>query len=164
MFRACFVSFGQLSPWADRMMATAASLRFSLTAAHGMIDRIHHHAAHVRPAPSPASAARLAAGNVHVVDVANLTNGREAVLMNPTNFARGQFHERITSFERSERRLLPGGARDLATAARSQFNVVHVRAQRNGPKRQRISQFRGNIISSINGCSDLKSVRRKNVA
>ena len=84
--------------------------------------------------------------------------------MNPTNFTRRQLHERITSFERSKRRLLPGAARDLPAASRSQFNVVHVRAQRNGPKRQRISQFRGNIISSINGCSDLESVRRKNVA
>src|SRR4029453_6320849 len=98
-----------------------------------------------------------------MIDVADLANRREAVLVNPTNFARRQFHQRITGFESSKRSLLPRAARDLAAASRSQFNVVNIRAQRNCAERQRIPQISRDIISGINSRSDLKSTWRENV-
>src|SRR5262245_28788827 len=99
-----------------------------------------------------------------MIDVANLANGREAVLVNPTNFAGRHFHQRVPCFQCRERRLLPRTARDLAASPRSQFNVVNVRAERNCAEGQRIPQIRRNIISSNNSRSDSKSIRRENVA
>jgi hypothetical protein len=98
-----------------------------------------------------------------MIDIANLANGRETVLVNSTNFAGRHFHQRISGFQCSKRRLLPGTARDLAATARSQFDVMNIRAQRNGAKRQRIPQIRRNIIPSINGRSNLKSIWREDV-
>ena len=61
-----------------------------------------------------------------MIDIADLANSGEAVLVNPANFARRHFHQRITGFQSSKRSLLPGAARDLAAASRSQFNVVNI--------------------------------------
>jgi len=108
----------------DWSTAVIAALAFA--AAHRVIDRVHDHAAHMRSSALPASTSCFAAGNVHMIDVANLANGREAVLVNPANFARGHFHQRVAGFDSSKRSLLPGTARDLAAASRSQFNVVNI--------------------------------------
>jgi len=47
VFAASLKSFGELSPWTDRVMPAAATLRFPLAAAHRVIDRVHRHAAHM---------------------------------------------------------------------------------------------------------------------
>src|SRR6185369_6476393 len=112
----------------------------------------------------PASTSCFAARHVHMIDIANLANGREAILMDPPNLARRHFYQGISRFQCSKRRLLPGTPRHLAAAAWSQFYVVNIRAQRNRAKRQRISQIRRNIIPGNNTGSDSKSTRRKNVA
>src|SRR6476620_9557930 len=54
VFRAGLKSFRELAPRAHRVMTSAAALRFTLAAAHRVIDRVHDHAAHVRPATLPA--------------------------------------------------------------------------------------------------------------
>src|SRR4029453_3765957 len=100
------------------MMATAPSFRFPLATSHRVIDGVHHHAADMRSSAAPASTSCFAARNVHMIDVANLANSREAVLMKPANFARRHFHQRVSGFQCSKRRLLPGTARDLAPPAR----------------------------------------------
>ena len=145
------------------MMAPTATFRFPLTPAHRVIDGIHHHTAHMRPATLPASASRFATRDIHVIDVTDLTNRGEAILVDPANFARRQLHQRISRFQGGKRRLLPGGPRDLATASRNQFNIVNVCAERNGAKRQRVSQLRRNIISRCNRRSNLKAIRREDV-
>src|SRR5438132_2558244 len=129
-----------------------------------MIDGGHHHAAHGRSPASPASTPSLAARNIHMIDIADLANRRETALVNSANFARRHFYQRVTSLERRERCLLPGTARDLPSTARSQFNVVNIRSERNCTKRQRVPQIRCNIVPGGNGRSNLKSVRCENVA
>src|SRR5207244_10324261 len=91
-FRASLKSFRELSPRTDRMMTATAAFRFTLTAAHWVIDRVHRHSAHMRTASLPTRATSFAAGDIHVIDVSNLTDGRETIFMNPANFARGPFH------------------------------------------------------------------------
>ena len=117
-------------------MASATALRFALAAAHRVIDRVHDHAAHVRTPALPAGPPGLAARHVHVIDVADLADRRETGFVNPANFARRKFHQRVTGFAVTERRLLSGAARDLTAAAWSDLNVMNVRAERNRAERQ----------------------------
>ena len=91
-----------------------------------------------------------------MIDVTDLPNRREAVLVNSANFAGRHFDERITGLERSERRLLPSTTRNLAAAARGQFNVMNIRAERNRAKRQCISQVGRNIVPGSNGRSSFE--------
>ena len=120
VLRARLEAFRQLPPRTDRMMASTASFRFALAAAHRVIDRVHDHAAHMRSAALPAGPSCFAARDVHMIDVADLADGREAVLVNAADFARRHFHQRIAGFAVAKRRLLTGTARDLSATARSQ--------------------------------------------
>ncbi len=129
MFAARLETFRELAPWTDRMMTSAATLRFTLAATHRVIDRVHDHAAHMRAPPLPARPTGFAARDVHVIDIADLADRRVAVFVNPANLARRHFHQRITGFAVAQRRLLPGAARNLSAAARSQFDIVNARAQ-----------------------------------
>src|SRR6516162_4662884 len=118
----------------------------------------------MRPTSLPTCATRLSAGNIHVIDVANLADRRETVLVNPAHFTRRHLHQRVTAFEVIENRLLACAARDLSAAARTQFNVVNVRAERNRAQRQRIPEIRRNIVAGDNLGSDLKPIRSEDVA
>src|SRR5438067_4001606 len=126
VFRAGLKAFRELSPWTDRMMPSAATLRFSLAAAHRVIDWVHGHAAHMRTPALPARATGLAARHVHVIDIANLTDRRETCVVNPANFARRKFHQCVTGLAVAQRRLLPGATRNLSAATRRDLDVVDV--------------------------------------
>ncbi len=89
--RARLESLGQLSPRTDRMMASAAALRFALAAAHRVIDRVHDHAAHVRAPPLPACATGFAARYVHVIDIADLADRRVNSFRECGGFRRKEF-------------------------------------------------------------------------
>src|ERR1700694_4419089 len=106
-------------------MASATALRFTLAATHRMIDRVHDHAADVRPPALPTGATSFATRHVHVIDVADLTDRRETRFMDPANFARRKFHQRITGFAVAKRGLLSGAAGDLTAAAWSDLDVVN---------------------------------------
>src|SRR5437868_13588489 len=60
---------------APRRHGVAATLRLALAAAVRMVDRVHRRAANGRALAAPAAAARLAAGDVLMVDVADLADG-----------------------------------------------------------------------------------------
>src|SRR4029077_2964755 len=146
------------------MGTTPAPFRFALTTAHRVIDRVHYHATHVWPASLPARATSFAAGDVHVIDVSNLADGGETILMNPAHFARWHFHQRVTAFEVVQRRLLTGAASNLSTAAGTELDVVNVRSKRHRAQRQRIAQFRCDIIAVYIFCADPKSIGGEDVA
>src|SRR5438105_3017300 len=74
MFLAGLEALRELTPRTDRMMASATAFGFALTATHRVIDRVHHHAAHSRTNAKPAAATSLARANIHVIDVADLTD------------------------------------------------------------------------------------------
>src|SRR5438045_6866754 len=56
VFAARLKTFGELPPWPDRMMPAAAAFRFSLAAAHWLLDRGRRHAADMWTPPTPAGA------------------------------------------------------------------------------------------------------------
>src|SRR6266550_4015068 len=99
VFATGLKSFGQLSPWTDRMMPASAAFRFSLAASHGMVDRVHRHATHMRAASLPTSPPRFTTRYIHVIDISHLADRGEAVFVNATDFSRGHLHQRVTAFE-----------------------------------------------------------------
>ena len=79
MFAARLKAFRELSPRTHRMMPAAAALRLTLTATHRVIDRIHDHAANVRAASLPARPTRFTTRDIHVIDIADLSDRGVAV-------------------------------------------------------------------------------------
>ena len=92
--RARLKAFRELAPRADRMMTSAAALRFALATTHRVIDRVHDHAAHMRTAALPARASGFAARQ-HSCDrhCRPGRSSRKHVFVDPANFARRQFHQ-----------------------------------------------------------------------
>jgi hypothetical protein len=83
-----------------------------------MIDRIHHHAAHMRASSLPARPSRFAARHVHVIDIADLANGRVTGFVDTPDFSRRQFYQAVSAFAVVQRRLLTSAARNLAAPSR----------------------------------------------
>src|SRR5262245_35447113 len=110
------------------MMTATAALRLALAATHGVVNRIHDHAAHVRATPLPASATCFPAVDIHVIDIPDLADSRVSAFVNPANFARWHFHQRVTAFTIIQGRLLTGAACNLSAAAGYQLDIVNVRA------------------------------------
>src|SRR5207247_1622586 len=80
-------------------------------AAVRMVDRVHRHAAHLGAPAEPADAARLAVGDVLVLEVADLPDGGAAGEAHAPQLARGELHEGVVALLRHE---LDGGARAAA--------------------------------------------------
>ena len=134
---ARLVSLGRQAPRRHRMPA-AGGLAFA--AAERVIDRVHRHAAHVRPLPQPAAAPGLADRDVLVIEVADLADRRVALDVDLANLARRHLHRRVLAFLGDHLHRRPGAARDLAALARLQLHVVDLRAERDVLQRQRVAR------------------------
>src|SRR5215472_17025988 len=107
-------------------MTSTAALRFTLAATHRVVDRVHHHAAHMRPPALPTGPPGLAGGNVHMIDIADLTARGVCVCVDTSNFTRRHLHQGVTAFEVIENGLLAGAAGNLATAAGHELDIVNI--------------------------------------
>src|SRR5262245_14658242 len=117
-------------------MAPTGRLAFSAT--EWVIDRIHGHAAYVRPLPQPSVSAGPPDRYVLVLDVSDLSNRGETLDKDMANFARRHLDRCVFAFFGDE---LNGGSRapgDLAALARLELHVVDQRAERDVFQRQRV--------------------------
>src|SRR5262249_32125942 len=87
---------------APRGDGVAAALRLALAAAVRVVAGVHRRPAPRRPLAEPARAAGLAAGDVAVVDVADLAHGGAAGEEHAPHLARGETQRRVTLILRDE--------------------------------------------------------------
>src|SRR5271165_6459046 len=106
------------------MMSTTATLALSLAASHRVVDRIHRHTANMRSPPQPTTASRFAARDIHMLHIADLSDRRVGVLMNPPNLARRHPDQRIARFAIAQNGLLTSAPSHLPAPAWNNFNVV----------------------------------------
>src|SRR5262249_9104904 len=102
-----------------------------------MVDRIHAGSGTRRPESSPARAARLADGNVLVVEVADLADRGHALELDLPHLARRQLEVGVVALFGQELGERPRAPAELAALARPQLDVVQGRAERNIPDWQR---------------------------
>ena len=107
------------------MVSPATTFTFTLTATHRMVDRVHGHATDVRTPAQPATASGLAAGNVHMVNVPDLSDCRVGILMDSANLSRRQTHKGVTTLTVAQNRLLTGASSHLTAPPRNNLNVVN---------------------------------------
>src|SRR5271168_2888912 len=107
---ARLVSAGRLTPGGHRVTSARS---FAFTTAVGMVHRVHGHAAIVRALAQPARTSGLTDGDVFVIGVADLPDGRHAILRHLAGLARRQLHQRIVAFLRDQLRRSTGGAHHL---------------------------------------------------
>src|SRR5919108_6684554 len=139
---------------APRRHGMAAALRLTLAAAVRVVDRVHRRAAHGRTLALPAASARLAAGDVLVVDVADLADRRAARQRHPAHLARGHAQDAVALVLRDELHARAGAPRQLPALARLQLDVVDERAGRDVLERQSVSGFDVGARTGLDGRAD----------
>src|SRR5436190_12685500 len=79
-----------------------AAGRLAFSAAERMVDRVHRDTPHVRPLAEPAAPTSLADRHVLVIEVADLTDGGEALHENLANLPRRHLDRRVVAFLRDQ--------------------------------------------------------------
>src|SRR5205814_7856421 len=101
--------------------------------------RVHRHAAVVRLAAQPPLPAGLAEADTHVLGVGDRADRRPTFGVDAADFAGWERQLRPLGLAGGQGRAAPGGAADLAAAARLELDVVDGRPGRAPPQRQAVS-------------------------
>ena len=129
--------------------------RLPFTAAVGMVDRVHDDSAHVRTAPEPAAPARLADGDILMVEITDLADRRHARGEDASHFAGLQPHLHIIAVPAHDLGKPAGATDELATLAGLQFNIMNRGSQRHVCQRQRIASVHLGVRTGLQYIADL---------
>src|SRR5262245_3066022 len=154
------VAARRLAPGRHRIPA-AGSLSF--TTSVRVVHRIHRHTTNVRPNPAPARAAGFSQRNVFVFDIAYLAHGGATLDWHPPNLAGRHAQLCIRPFLGQQLRKRSRGARHLPPFARTQFDIVNLRAERNVPNRQTVARKNVGVFAAVNYLANFQSDRRNDV-
>src|SRR5664279_5966317 len=138
--------------------------RLALAATMGMVARVHHHPADLRPLPEMAGPAGLAQVLVLVVKVADLADRGHASNADPADLARWQPDLGVVALLGQQ---LGGNARradDLAALARHELDVVDRGAQRDVGDRQGVADPGLGFGTRDDHVADLQPVGQEHVA
>src|SRR6266496_4294850 len=119
-----------LSPGRYRISSAG---RFAFASAMRMVYWIHGHTAHMRSDASPTCTSRFTQRNVLVLNVTDLAHRRSAFNRNSAHFTGRHTQLRVVAFLGQQLRERASRPRHLSAFARTQFDVVNLRAQRNVP-------------------------------
>src|SRR5581483_4923445 len=149
---------------APRRPRMAAALRLPLAAAVRVVDGVHRGAAHGRPLAAPAAAPGLAAGDVLMVDVPDLADGRAARERDAAHLAGREPEHGESAVLRHELDAGAGGARHLGALAGLELDVVDERARRDVLERQRVADLDVGLGPRLDGRADPQLRRGEDVA
>ncbi|GFE59227.1 hypothetical protein AOG1_31070 [Geobacter sp. AOG1] len=143
-------------------MATARCSAFAT--AMGMIDRVHRNTTNLGTFAKPAGTAGFTDGNIFVIQVTYLANGRHAFLENHSHLSRRKLDLSVLAFFGHELSESTRTAGQLRAFANLQLNVVNDRAERDCFERQRITRLDVSFGTCNHRIANLEVERRKNVA
>src|SRR4051812_3050230 len=118
--RAGFLALGRKAPRGHGMTSTGGA---SLAAAVRMINRVHGHAAIVRPPAHPARAPGLADRDVHVVGIGHRADRAHAAAVHQALLGRMEPHDNVILVATDDLRVGPSRTRDLATLADLELDI-----------------------------------------
>ena len=118
----------------------------------------------VRTNAPPATATRLARGNVHVLAITHLAHRGVALHMDFADFAGGQLDQRVVALAVIEDDLLAGAAGDLTATAGNQLPRCEMEVPSGMALReQRIAHFRLDVLSGHDFIANAQPGRREDV-
>src|SRR5439155_13728405 len=141
-----------------------AALRLSLAAAVRVVDGVHRGPAHRRPLALPPAAPRLAARDVLVVDVADLSHGSAAFEGDAAHLTGGEAQDAEPLVLGDELHARTGASGQLSAFARLQLDVVHQRTGGDVLERQRVPRLDVSRRARLDGGTDAQPCRCEDVA
>lgn len=152
-----------VAPRRLEVLTTTAGLGLAFTTTVRVVDGVHRHTAHGGTNAHPAGAAGLAGHFVHVLGIANLTDGAVAILIETADFAGGHLDQRIACFTVGNNGLLAGCTGNLAAGTRTDFNVVNGGTQGNVLQGHRIADLGSNLLAAFHLHAHLEARRSQDV-
>src|SRR5262249_31640432 len=125
LFVPCAIALRKQTPRGSQLLPTAAGFRFTCTTAVRMVDRIARDTTVNRANATMTRTSRFAEDDIFVLRVADLTDGRVAIFVDATDFARRKADLRVAFVARHQSGSASSGPDHLSTTAGRQFNVVN---------------------------------------
>ena len=136
----------------------------SLTAAVRMVDRIHDDSTNVWPTAEPSRAPRFADGNILMIEIADLPDGRHTGSQNSPHLPGLQSHLHIAFFAAHNLGKTAGAADQLPALARLQLDVVDRGPQRHRGQGKRIPWTDFRSRTGLHHVIDAQPLGHQNVA
>jgi hypothetical protein len=135
----------------------------TLASTHWVVNRIHAHAAIVRAPAHPTRSTGLAPIEVAMLQVAQLSNGRPTVEMNPPNLPGRQADLTPVALLGQKLSSTTGATHELPTAADLELDIVNHSPLRNVTERQRVARLNVRNSAGNNRLAHLQLGRSENV-
>ena len=129
-----------------------------------MVVRVHDNTARLRTASEPAAAACLTDGDVLMLEVADLTDGRTAVHVHTADLAGRHTEECIVAFLCHQLCGRARAADELCALADLQLDGMDDRAERDVLQRKRVARLDISLGTRLHDIADLQAVRCEDVA
>lgn len=142
-------------------MTTARSA--ALTTAMGVIYRVHGDTTNFGTIAQPTAATGLAELDVAVLFVANTPNGRATFEMDKPHLARWKPQGCPVTLLGQELGPRTSGTAHLCSATDLQLDRVHLRTDRNAPKRKTVSRANVRVSTGDDSVSYVQTLGRENV-
>lgn len=143
---AGLLTFG-MTPRGKKVLATTTRLGLALSTTVRVVNRVHAHTADGRANALPACAACFSRNLVHMIAVADGTDGAVAVFVEAAKLTGRHFDEVPATIAGSENSGLSSGAGNFATAAWKELNVVDFRGKGHFADWHCVAKFRSSIFT-----------------
>ena len=147
-----------------RHRALASDRRTALAAAVRMVVRVHNGTAHLRTASEPAAAARLADGDVLMLEVPDLADRCTTVDVHTADLTGRQTQKRVVAFLRHELCRCARTACQLRALADLELYGMNNRTERDILERKRVPRLDVSLGTRLHNIADLEAVRCEDVA
>src|SRR5438094_961969 len=157
---SCFVAQGRHTPWSHGMIPLHAAFASTVW----MINGIHNNTAYRWTDSQVPSTSGFPHRNVFVIEIPDLSDRRHTINIHQPHFTRRQLHMRIAAFLGDKLRRGSGAASHLSALARTQFDIVNCRTERNISQRQSIADKNVGFRPGNHLHADLQSNWLENVS
>ena len=129
-----------------------------------MVIRVHRNTARLRTASEPAAAARLADGDVLMLEVPDLADRCTTVDVHTADLTGRQPQKRVVAFLRHELCRCARTARQLRALADLELYGMNNRTERDILERKRVARLDVSLGTRLHNIADLEAVRCEDVA
>ena len=161
MLRTSLISKSRFAPRSNR--SGTSDRRFTFTTTVRMVAWVHNRTANGRSPAHMTFSAGFTDADIFVVDIADLSNGSNAVYRNISQLTGRQTNQRVSAFFCHQLCHVTCCTNQLCAFSGIQFHVVDKSTDRDVCHRERIAGFDISVCAGTDNIADFQIVRSKDI-